>query len=156
MKNKSNRPPLQRRPFRLTDEGVRERIINAVRHLPVDVLRPLEIVIQEHQPKRGESQNALYWALLNEIAAVPWGGYQYSAETLHEYMKRELLPEDEPKPDPTEVREGYVKWAYDPAGQRVLVGSTTMLTVKGFANMINGVEAFGASLGVQFKARGDA
>lgn len=152
---KSNRPPLARRPFRLVSEEVRERIIAAVRHLPIDTLRPIEVVFQEEQKKRGVDQNSLYWALLNEIAAVPWGGYQYSAETLHEYMKRELLPEDEPKPDPTEVREGYKKWAFDPAGVRVLVGSTTMLTVKGFANMINGVEAFGASLGVEFRTRGE-
>lgn len=155
---KSNRPLLVRRPFRLVSEEVRERIIAAVRNLPIDSIRPIEVVFQEEQKKRGETQNSLYWSLLNEIAAQAWiEGRQYSAAVLHEYMKRELLPEDMPAPDPADVREGYVKWQYDPAGERVLVGSTTMLTVRGFASLITAVEAFGSSLGVVFSARpGDA
>jgi hypothetical protein len=148
---KSDRPPLAARTFRLVDEQVRERIINAMRHLPIDTLRPLEIVVREHKPQRGADQNSLYWALLNEIAGQAWiEGRQYSAEVLHEYMKRNLLPEDG-YADPRDVRDGYQKWTYDPAGERVLVGSTTMLTVRGFANLITTVEAFGAALGVQFR-----
>lgn len=152
---KSSRPPLAERKFRLINAQVRETLLNAVRNLPVDELRPIEIVFREERPKRGDSQNALYWALLNDIADQAWiDGRQYSADVLHEYMKRELLPEDEPAPDPLDVRDGYRKWRFDPAGERVLVGSTTMLTVRGFAGLITAVEAFGAALGVQFKATG--
>lgn len=157
MKPKSNRPPLARRPFNLVSEEVRERAIAALRHLPIDPLRPIEVVFQEHKPQRGVDQNAVYWKLLNDIASQAWiEGRQYSADVLHEFVKRNLLPEDEPPPNLEEVREGYVKWKYDPAGERVLVGSTTMLTVRGFSNLLTAVEAFGASLGVQFSARGDA
>lgn len=142
------------RTFRLVAEDVRGRLISAIRHLPIDEIRPLEVVVREHKPQRNNDQNALYWSLLGEISAQAWiEGRQYSPEVLHEYMKRELLPEDKPPPDPAEVRDGYTKWAYDPAGERVLIGSTTMLTVRGFANLITAVEAFGANLGVQFSAR---
>lgn len=154
---KSNRPPLVRRPFRLVTEEVRERIIAAVRHLPLDTLRPIEVVFQEHRPARGETQNALYWAMLNEIAAQAWiEGRQYSAAVLHEWVKQNMLPEDVPPPDPADVRENYKKWEYGPDGERFLVGSTTMLTVRGFANLITMVEVFGSNLGVEFSARAPA
>ena len=150
---KSNRAPFQQRTFRVVNADVRDRLMAAIKNLPVDVERPLEVVIREVSVKRRDVQNALYWALLNEIAAQAWiEGRQYSADVLHEYMKRNLLPEDEPAPDELDVRDGYQKWKLDPAGDRVLIGSTTMLTVRGFANLITAVEAFGAALGVVFSA----
>lgn len=154
MKPKSNRPPLAQRQFRLVSEQVRETLLNAVRNLPIDELRPIQIVFREEKVARGLGQNAVYWCLINEIASQAWiEGRQYSADVLHEYIKRNLLPEDDPAPDPEEVRDGYQKWQIDPAGERVLVGSTTMLTVKGFSNLLTAIEAFGGALGVQFSTR---
>lgn len=153
---KSDRPQFAPRTFNVRDEAVRDRLVAAIQHMPVDGLRPLEVVIREVSVKRRDVQNALYWALLNDIASQAWiEGKQYSADVLHEYMKRNMLPEDD-QLDPADVREGYLKWKLDPAGDRVLIGSTTMLTVQGFAKLINGVEAFGAQLGVQFGAQGCA
>lgn len=155
MKPKSNRPPLARRPFNLVSEEVRERAIAALRHLPIDPLRPIEVVFQEVQKKRKLDQNAALWAgPLRDISEQAWlEGKQFSAEVWAEYFKRQLLPEDY---DPELTMEHYRKWSLDPAGDRVLVGSTTQLTVKGHAQYREAIEAFGASLGVQFSARGDA
>lgn len=150
---KSQRAPFQQRVFRVHSTEVRDRLVAAINNMPVDPERPLEVVLREVSVKRRDVQNSLYWCLLNEIAAQAWiEGRQYSADVLHEYMKRNLLPEDEPAPDPLDVRDNYRKWKLDPAGDRVLIGSTTMLTVRGFANLITAVEAFGANLGVVFSA----
>lgn len=151
---KSNRPPLVRRPFRLVSEEVRERIISAVRHLPIDTLRPIEVVFQEEQTKRKLDQNAMMFAgPLRDIAEQAYlDGRQFSVEVWHEYFKRQLLPESY---DPELCMEHYAKWSVDPAGDRVLVGSTTQLTVRGMAQYIEAIQAFGASLGVEFRARGD-
>ncbi len=87
---------------------------------------------------------------LRDIAEQAWiEGRQHSAEVWHEYFKRELLPEEF---DPERCKENYAKWAYDPGGERVLIGSTTQLTVKGFAEYLTAIEAFGAALGVMFSA----
>lgn len=152
---KSNRPLLARRPFRLVDEQVRERIIAAVHHLPIDTLRPIEVVFQEEQKKRKLDQNALMFAgPLRDIAEQAYlDGRQFSVEVWHEYFKRQLLPEAY---DPELCMENYTKWSVDPAGDRVLVGSTTQLTVRGMAQYIEAIQAFGASLGVQFHERAPA
>lgn len=152
MKAKSTRAPFAARLFLLSSKEIVARVQALLDHVPVDPLRPLQIVIREHKEKRHDMQNRYYWQRLNEISAQAWiDGRQFSAETLHEYFKRELLPNDG-EADPQDVRDGYVKWEFDPAGERVLVGSTTMLTVRGFAAYTEAVEAFGASLGVEFSA----
>jgi hypothetical protein len=149
---KSTRAPFTLRRFIVFDTAIRDRAIAAIGHMPVDPLRPLEVLVRENKEKRHDMQNRYYWQRLNEISAQAWiDGRQFAAETLHEYFKRELLPNDG-QADPADVRDGYVKWQFDPAGERVLVGSTTMLTVRGFAAYTEAVEAFGASLGVEFSA----
>lgn len=155
----SQRAPFTTRPFILSTATIRERAAAAVANAPIDPLRPLLVTIGENKEKRADEQNRYYWQRLNEIAAQAWiDNRQFSAETLHEYFKRELLPEDEAH-EPEDVRTNYRKWTFDPAGERVLVGSTTMLTVRGFARYTEAVEAFGSSLGVEFSAnpneRGD-
>lgn len=151
---KSNRPPMQPRTFRLNSEEVRERVINTVRNLPIDTLRPLEVVLREEQKKRKPDQSALMFAgPLRDIAEQAFlDGRQFSVDTWHEYFKRQLLPEAF---DPELCLENYRKWDIDPAGDRVLVGSTKQLTVKGMAQYIESIHAFGASLGVMFHTRGD-
>jgi hypothetical protein len=120
-------------------------------HLPLDAEHPLELVVREKQKARKPDQNALYWAgPLRDIAEQAYvQGRTFSAEVWHEHFKREFLPEEY---DEELCKEGYRKWDCTPAGERVLVGSTTQLTVKGMALYIQQVEAFGANLGVQFHA----
>lgn len=145
------RQPYTTRPFLLKTEQVRERLILAIKNLPLDEVKPLEIVIREQIKGRKLDQNALYWSgPLRDIADQAWfEGKQYTAEILHEYFKRQLLPEAF---DAERCKEGYAKWAYDPSGEPILIGSTTQLTVKGFSEYLEGVMAFGASLGVLFSA----
>ena len=77
-------------------------------------------------------------------------GRTFTAEVWHEHFKREYLPEEY---DPTLCKEGYRKWDYTPKGERVLVGSTTDLTVRGFALYLQQIEAYARiELGVQFHA----
>ena len=122
-------------------------------NLPLDDENPLEVVIRERVKPRKLSQNALMWVgPLADIAEQAWvNGQRFSAEAWNDHFKREFLPEEF---DPELCLEGYRKWDYTPRGDRVLVGSTTMLTVKGMAQYLTQVEAAGAELGVEFRARG--
>lgn len=145
------RAPFGKRELLLRDEKVRERAIALLNNLPVDADHPLQIVVSEYKPPRKQSQNAFLWAgPLKDIAEQAFlDGRQYSAEVWMEYFKRELLPEEF---DPELCREGYRKYDYLPDDQRVMVGSSTQLTVKGFSNFVEQITAFGASLGVMFHA----
>lgn len=139
------------RTLLLRNEQVRNNLLSIVRNLPLDDAFPLEVVIREQIKGRKPDQNALMWAgPLKDIAEQAWlDGRQFSAEVWHYYFRRELLPDEY---DPERCRDGYTKWQIDPAGERIMVGSTTQLTVKGFSEYLEAVFAFGASLGVQFHA----
>lgn len=121
-------------------------------NLPLDDENPLEVLIREPVKARGMDQNALMWVgPLADIAAQAWvQGRQFSAECWHEHYKREYLPEEF---DPELTKEGYRKWDYTPTGERVLIGSTTQLTKRGFSQYLEQIEADGAGMGVQFGAR---
>lgn len=142
------------RTFTLSGSQPLKTLLTLLPNLPVDSVRPLEVVIREKQKVRGLDANSRMWAgPLRDISEQAWiAGRRYSAETLHEHFKREYLPEDD-DPDLADlVKDGYRKWDYTPAGERVLVGSTTQLLKKGFAQYLTQIEAFGASLGVRFSA----
>lgn len=149
------RPTFLTRTIHLTGDVQRRTAIAAIEHAPTDADRPLEIVIREKPKARKPDQNALMWAgPLRDIAEQGWvQGRQYAADVWHEEFKRQYLPEDDDPNLPELAREGYRKWDTTPSGKRVLVGSTTQLTVKGFAQYLRQVEAFGAELGVMFHAR---
>ena len=140
------------RKFRLVGDGPRESAIAALRNAPLDADKPLECVIREEVKERKLDQNALMW--VGPLADIAEQGYvngrTYAADVWHEFFKREYLPEEF---DPALCKEGYRKWDYMPDGSRVMVGSTTQLTVKGFAQYLTKVEAYARiELGVQFHA----
>lgn len=120
--------------------------------VPIDAERPLVVTIAEEIKARKPDQNALMWAgPLKDISEQAYvGGRTYSAEIWAEQFKREFLPDAH---EEGITRDGYQKWALTPMGHRVLIGSTTQLTVKGFALYLQQVEAFGAGLGVMFHER---
>ncbi len=153
----TTRPPFKTRTFRLVGFEQINSLAALVRNLPTDSEKPLEVIIREEKRVRKLDQNALMWAgPLRDIAEQAWvHGKQFSPEIWHEHLKREALP-DETDPfsfHADHVKDGYRKWDFTPKGQRVLVGSTTQLTVKGFVAYLEQVYACGASLGVQFGAR---
>lgn len=145
------RPKFKTRPIFLRTEQQREIIINLVKSLPLDEIKPLEIVVREYRPVRKQTQSALMWAgPLKDLEEQAWlNGRTYSAAVWHQHAKEQFLPEEYSE-DLT--REGYLKWGFKPNGERFLIGSTTDLTVHGFALYLEQVYAFGASLGVDFHA----
>ena len=118
-------------------------------HAQLDGVNPLQLTFGEEIKARKPDQNALMWAgPLKDIAnQVYLGGRTYSSELWHEYFKKEFLPEEF---DPELCKEGYQKWDYDPSGERVCIGSTTDLTVKGFSQYLEQIYAFGAAQSVKF------
>jgi len=123
--------------------------INAIQNAPIDLDKPLEVIIREEQKGRSLSANALMWAgPLNDIASQAWvHGRQYSALIWHEYFKEKFLPDFF---DLTQVKEGYRKFEETPDGRRILIGSTQKLTKHGFSLYMEQIYAYGAELGVRF------
>lgn len=150
---KLDRPKFIERKILIDGETRRDLAVNALLNLPIYADEPLECVIRERVKGRKLDQNSLMWVnQLKCIAEQAWSnGHQYSAEIWHEYFKKENLPDpDDPEFDITHVKDGYTKFAIAPDGSRVLIGSTTQLTVKGFAIYLQKMEATGAICGVQF------
>ena len=130
--------------FRLIDEQRRKLCIAAVSNAPIGI----EVVLREVTKARGLDANGYYWMRLTEIAKQAWfSGKQYSKEVWHEYCVREVMPET------VEIKDGehVSKWISLPGGGLGLI-STTKLSAKSFSEYCTAVEAFGASLGVQFSA----
>lgn len=139
------------RKLYLANNMVRDTAIQLLQNAPIDPLQPLEVIIREKAKTRGNDANALMWAgALKDISEQAWvDGRQYSAEVWHIFFKGKHLPESE-----TEgmTREGYRKWDVTPSGERVLVGSTTQLTTKGFSEYLERIHADGANMGVLFRS----
>lgn len=139
----------QKRTIYLRQETQRETLLALVRNLPLDEAKPLQVTIEEFRSVRKLSQQAyLFAGPIKDISEQAWlDGRQYSVDVWWHFLKTEFLPEVF---DPELCKDGYEKWALDPVGNRVLVGSTTNLTVKGYAQYTEQITAFGGSLGVMF------
>ena len=138
-----------RRVFAIRSNRELEQAQFVIRNIPVDPESPIQITVSEEVKARKPDQNALMWAgPLKDIAhQVYLDGRTYTPELWHEYFKKEYLPEEY---DPELCKEGYQKWDYDPSGDRVCIGSTTELTIKGFSQYLEQIYAFGADQCVQF------
>ena len=139
------------RTIRLVGATQLNTVLSLLPNLPIDEKKPLEVVIREEVKPRKLDQNALMWAgALSDIAEQAYvQGRRFTAEVWHEHFKDLYLPEEF---DEELTKSGYKKYDYTPTGKRVLVGSTTQLTVKGFALYLTQIEAFGGNLGVMFHA----
>ena len=146
----ASRPPFAERKILLIGEQQVRLACNLIQNVPIDRDNPLEVVVREKQKVRKLDQNALMWVgPLKDIAEQAWvDGMQFSDIVWHEHFKRKYLPEEY---DPELCKEGYRKWDYTPSGEKVLVGSTTQLTIKGFAQYMEQIYADGADLGVMFR-----
>lgn len=142
----------QKRVIYLRSSQQVETLLKLLPNLPLDADKPLQVTIEEYRPGRKLSQQALLFAgPMTDISMQAWfDGRQYSVEVLHEFCKRQFLPEEF---DPELCKDGFLKWDIDPLGNRILVGSTTMLTVKGYSRYLDQVHAFGGNLGVLFHER---
>lgn len=144
----------QQRSIRLAGQTQLETALAMLKNAPIDPAKPLEVVLREEPKARRLDQNAAMWAgPLADIAAQAWvDGRQFSAEVWHEHFKREHLPEETDPELPLLVKspETYRKWGETPRGERILTGSTTDLSERGFALYMRCIEVEGASLGVLF------
>ena len=140
------------RKFFLRTKAQLETLLSLLPNLPLDDEHPLEVRIGEMVKVRGLDQNSLMWVnQLADIAEQAWiEGKKYRDVVWHEQFKELYLPEEF---DEELTKEGYCKWEIRPDGKRALIGSTTQLTRKGFTQYLTQIEAFGASLVVQFGAR---
>lgn len=137
----------------LRNPAIRDLAVSAIANLPTDPDSPLEVVIRPYRAQRKLEQLGLYWLRLKEISEQAYiGGRRYSDDVLHEHCKREFLPErDDPELEKkVKDPDNYRKWDYLPSGEKVLVASTSNLTVYGFACHTTQTEAWGAGLGVMF------
>lgn len=144
-----NRPKYQTKHIMLVGSMQKETAKLMIDNAPMDAAYPIEVVIREQVKTRGLDANAAMWAgALKDISEQAWyKGKQYSAEVWHDLYKRLFLVEQY-----TEgiTKEGYEKWTINPHGDRILIGSTTQLTVRGFSEYLEQVHADGASMGVKF------
>lgn len=142
MAGNAPREKYRTRSIILLGDRQKEIACAAIRNAPAGV----EAVIREPVKVRGLDQNGFYWLILGQIAEQAWlGGRQYSKEVWHHYCGINLMPEQITTKD-GEIRS---KWEEVPDGDAVVI-STTKLERKCFAEYTTIVEAFGASLGVQF------
>lgn len=148
MKPKSRRDKFATRKFLLGADKVRDQVMAVVRNLPIDPLRPLEVVVQEEPRKRGLDANAYYWLRLGEAAEQCWlEGRSYNADTWHEYLKRNVMADE----IVTKDGERRPKWIEMPDGALTVI-STTQLEKACFFEYTTMCEAFFANLGVRFSA----
>ena len=144
------RPKFETRRILLRTGEQVARALALLPHLPLDAERPLEFLVREEVKARKPDQNSLMWAgPLKDIAEQCYvAGRCHRAEVWHELFKADFLPEEY---DPELCKdETYQKWAIGFDGGRVLVGSTTDLTIKGFAQHLDQIHAFGGQRGVEF------
>lgn len=108
--------------------------------------KPLRVVVTEDKSKRSNEQNKLLWKRLGEVSqqAMP-RGQRFSDEVWHEYLKRELLPE--------ECAKGVNKWDYLPTGEKVLKMGTPDLNVEEMTTYLDKLAAHVATeYGVELSA----
>lgn len=146
-----NRSKFVTRPILLRTESQRNIARCLLDSLPLDYDKPIQVVFREEVKTRKLDQQGLMWVgPLKDIAEQAWyQGRRYSDVLWHETFKRLYLPEEF---DPELCKEGYQKWDFDRDGNKVLVGSTTELTIKGFAQYLEQVIADGANMGVEYSA----
>lgn len=145
----AKRQPFAMRKIRLVGEQQRETAIAMIRNLPIDPVTPLELVAREEVKLRKPDANSLMWAgPLKDISEQAWiNDRRLTEKGWHEVFKRLYLPEEF---DAELCKECYQKWDFDESGEPLLIGSTTDLTVRGFALYLEQVYAHGANMGVEF------
>jgi hypothetical protein len=119
------------------------------------------VVEHTHHSLGGESAILYYSAKDKKVYAITADGKKALAKALtvkpaKDKFKSEFLFEEDAADLHELVKDPFKwkKWDYTPNGDRILVGSTTDLTVKGFSQYLEQVHAFGSSLGVMFHVRG--
>lgn len=112
---------------------------------------PLQVMVAEKRASRRIELNAFMWAgVLDQIAQqLCIDGQWFSAEAIHEHLKRECLPD--------RCARGIEKWQYHADDTRSLRMSTSDLDDDEFADYLLAIQGHAASeWGVVFTDRDDA
>jgi hypothetical protein len=112
---------------------------------------PLRVLVAEKRASRRVELNAFMWAgVLDQIARqLCIGGRWFSAEAIHEQLKRECLPD--------RCASGVEKWQYHADDTRSLRMSTTDLDDDEFSDYLLAIQGHAASeWGVVFTERDEA
>ena len=112
---------------------------------------PLRVMVAEKRASRRLELNAFMWAgVLDQIAQqLCIGGQWFSAEAIHEHLKREHLPQ--------RCASGVEKWAHHADGTRSLRMSTSDLDDDEFSDYLLAIQGHAASeWGVVFNERDEA
>lgn len=140
------RNPIAKMTFLIKSDQQKDLLARKIANLPVDIERPIQIVISEETKARGLDQNGLMWKRIGEISSQGWiNKRQYSKECWHKYLKDNEMPEE------VELKDGTIcsKWVEQIDGSREVI-STTKLSARCFSEYITIIEAFGSSMGVLF------
>lgn len=130
------------------------RLVDLVRPLAGPAAQhgtPLRVVVAEQADARRSEQNRFMWAgVLEQVAAQVFvGGRQFNAETWHELLKRECLPE--------RCAKGVEKWEHHNDGTRSLRMSTADLDDVEFGQYLLAIQGHAAAeWGVVFNDRDEA
>ena len=127
--------------FLLRSKTQEAALLKFITELPLSDKEPLQVVIQEYTKARNNEQNAKYWAMLKDISEQIWlNKRKYLPEVWHEYFKELYLP------DFAEIgvisKDNYVKWMLSIGGERILVGSTSDFTTKGFSEYLEKIYVY--------------
>ena len=152
-----NREKYPTRTILITNDSAKNIAILAIRNAPLDAINPISVTISEQIKKRSGDANSRMWAgPLKDISEQAYmDGRTFKDVLWHEQFKELFLP-DEHNISIEELSElvlkpaEYKKYDYKPKGGRILVGSSTELTRRGFYLYLEQIYAEGANMGVQF------
>lgn len=99
---------------------------------------PLRVIVTADEKRRNSQQNRMYWgAILKDISEQAWlNGQQFNKDVWHEFCARKY---------------GVCEEMTLPDGEIILKRkSTTEMSVGEFSDYMTQVQAFAASLGVDF------
>lgn len=119
--------------FRLVNQDVRQRAIEAIKQAPDGYL------VRITEPTRSLLQNSALWAALGEVSKqVVWHGRKLTAENWKDILtaslkKQEVVPG---------IDSGFV----------ILGNSTSKMTKREMSELLELIYAFGAQQGVKFSA----
>lgn len=127
--------------FLIRSDQQKTLLANKIAHLPVDIERPIQIVISEQTKKRTLPQNNTMWGMLGDIARqVEWYGMMLSDKEWKDIFTASLKKQ--------KVAPGL------DGGFVVLGAHTSEMNVQEMIDMITLMQAFGVEKNVKFKAYG--
>lgn len=151
----SERQTIEPRTVMLREESMRQRVIAYIGRLPLDLERPLRIVIDDPLPEKSRKQEEKYHAMIGDIAAVfTHAGRLWRAEDLKRILIDQFQRDTckDPVIGPLWGAMGQLRTApsMDGSGVVILNASSRKFSSRLAAVFIEWLYALGAELGVQW------